>query len=114
MSFRLFSFSCIKSLKYRRLELDVILMFKIYYNLSDSLFDDYFIHSKRMCNLRSHEFAIQSKFYVSCDQFRNFFFNRMVKIWNNFPHDLVSATSLQVFKNRLKKFDLHTVRCLIY
>ena len=35
-----------KSLEYGRLEFDVILMFKVYYNLSDLQFDDYFIHSK--------------------------------------------------------------------
>ena len=57
----------IKSLEYRRLEFDVILMFKIYHNLSDLQFDDYFIHSKRRYHLRSHEFVIQSKFCASCD-----------------------------------------------
>ena len=55
----------IKSLEYRRLEFNVILMFKIYYNLSDLQFDDYFIHSKRKYNPRSDEFVIQSKFYAS-------------------------------------------------
>ena len=47
-----------KSLEYRRLEFDVILMLKIYYNLSALQFDDYFIHSIRRYNLRSHEFVI--------------------------------------------------------
>ena len=104
----------IKSLEYRRLAFDDILIFKIYHNLSDLQFDDYFTHSRRRCNLRSHEFVIQSKFYASCDQFRNFFFNRIAGIWNSLPYDLVSATSLQVFKRRLKKFDLHTICCVIY
>ena len=89
-------------------------MFKIYYNLSDLQFDDYFIPSKRRHNLRSHKFVIQSKFYTSCDQFRNFFFDRIVGIWNSLSHDLVSATSLQQFKRRLTKFDLHTICGLIY
>ena len=104
----------IESLEYRRLEFDVILMFQICHNLSDLQFDDYFIHSKRRCDLRSHEFVIQSKFYANCDQFCNFFFNRIVRIWNSLPYDLVSATSLQVFKRRLKNFDLHAICCLIY
>ena len=38
----------------------------------------------------------------------------LVRIWNNLPHDLVSATSVQVFKKCLKKFDLQTVCCHIY
>ena len=86
----------IKSLEYRGLEFGFILMFKIYYNLSDLQFDDYFIHSKRRYNLRSHEFVIQSKFYASCDQFRNFFFNRIVRIWNSLPHDLWPNSPIQI------------------
>ena len=56
----------IKSLEYHRLEFDVILMFKIYYNLSDLQFDDYFNHSTAPKEgslaynlLRFHEFVIQ-------------------------------------------------------
>ena len=41
-------------------------------------------------------------------------FNRIVRIWNSLLYDLASATSLQVFKRRLKKIDLHTICCLIY
>ena len=104
----------IKPMEYRRLKFVVILMLKIYYNLSDLQFDDYFIRSKRRYNLCSHEFVIQSKFYAGCDQFRNFFFNHCVRIWNNLPHDVVSATRLHVFKKRLKQFDLHSVSCHIY
>ena len=37
----------IKSLDYRRLEFNVIFIFKIYNNLFDLQFDDCFIHSKR-------------------------------------------------------------------
>ena len=48
----------IKSLEYCRLEFDVILMFKIYYNLSDLQLDNYFIHSKKIYNLHFHEFVI--------------------------------------------------------
>ena len=69
-------------------------------------------------NLRSHEFVIQSKFYASCDQFRNFFFNQIVRSWNNLPHGLVSATrdqsSCMLFKKCLKKFDLHILSYLMY
>ena len=79
----------IKTLKYCRLEFEDILIFRIYYGLSDLQFDDYFFFSKRKYNTCSHEFVIQPKFYASCDQFRieNFFFNRIVKIWNNLPQD---------------------------
>ena len=45
----------IKSLEYCRLEFDIILMFKIYHNLFDLPFDNYFEHCDKMYNLRSHD-----------------------------------------------------------
>ena len=57
----------IKSLEYRRLESDIIPIFKIY-NLSDSPFDNYFEHYNKMYNLRSHDFKIKSKFCANTDQ----------------------------------------------
>ena len=52
----------IKSLEYRRLQFDIILMFKIYHKLSDLHFDNYFEHCDRKYNFRSHNFKIKSKF----------------------------------------------------
>ena len=75
----------IKSREYPRLEFDVILMLKMCYNLSDVQYGDYFILFKRRYNLRSYELVIQSKFYASCDQFHNFFFHRIARIWNSLP-----------------------------
>ena len=48
------------------------------------------------------------------DQFRHFFFNRIVSVWNSLSNDLVSASSLSLFKLRLHKFDLHTVAALVF
>ena len=81
----------IKSLEYRRLQFDIILMFKIYHKLSDSHFDNYFEHCDRKYNFRSHNFKIKSKFCTksNTEQFCNFFFIRIINIWNKLPHDLV-------------------------
>ena len=38
----------------------------------------------------------------------------IVRICNNLPYDSVSATSLHVFKKRLRKIDLHAVNYHIY
>ena len=54
--------STAKSLEYRRLDFDIILMFKIYHSLSDLFFYNYFEHYDRMYNFRSHNFKIKSKF----------------------------------------------------
>ena len=51
-----------KSLEYRRLQLDIILMFKIYHKLSDLHIDKYFEHCDRKYNFRSHNFKINPNF----------------------------------------------------
>ena len=63
-----------KSLEYRRLEFDIILMFKIYHNLSILHFDNYFEHCDRKYNFRSLNFTVKSKFCANTDQFRNFLY----------------------------------------
>ena len=70
----------IKSLEYRRLQFDIILMFKIYHKLSDLHFDNYFKHCDRKYNFRSHNFKIKSKFCTNTEQFHNFFFIRIIKV----------------------------------
>ena len=70
----------IKSLEYRRLQFDIILMFKIYRKLSDLHFDNYFNHSDRKYNFRSHNFKIKSKLCTNTEQFRNFFFIRIINV----------------------------------
>ena len=52
----------IKSLEYRRLQFDIILIFKIYHKFSDLHFDNYFERCDRKYNFRSHNFKIKSKF----------------------------------------------------
>ena len=60
----------IKSLEYRRLEFDLILMYKISHNLSDLNFSNYFVFQTCAYNLRRHDFTVQSLFHnASPDQF---------------------------------------------
>ena len=104
----------ITSLEYRRLEFDNILMFKIYHNLSDLPFDNYFEHCDKMYNLRSHDFKINSTFCANTDQYRNFFFIRIIKVWNNLLHDLVSAPNIVIFRKRLKNLNLSFIVSLTF
>ena len=100
-------------MEYRRLQFDIILMFKIYHKLSDLQFDHYFEHCDRKYNLRSHNFQIKSKLYTNTEQFRNFFFIRIINVWNKLPQDLVSAPNIVIFRNRLKNFNSLTFILLL-
>ena len=89
-------------------------MFKIYHKLSDLHFDNYFWHCDRKHNFRSHNFKIKSKFCTNTEQFRNFFFIRIINVWNKLPHDLVSAPNIVIFRNRLKNFNLYCIASLTF
>ena len=104
----------IKSLKYRRLQFDIILMFKIYHKLSDLQFDNYFEHCDRKYNFRFHNFKIKSKLCTNTEQFCNFFFTRIINVWNKLPHDLVSAPNIVIFRNHLKNFNLYSIASLTF
>ena len=103
----------IKSLEYRRLQFDIILMFKIYHDFSDLHFDNYFEHCDRKDNFRSYNFKIKSKFCTYTEQFHNFFI-RIINVWNKLPHDLVSAPNIVIFRNRLKNFNLCSIASLAF
>ena len=104
----------IKSLEYRRIQFDIILMFKIYHKLSDLQFDNYFEHCDRKYNFRSHNFQIKSKLSTNTEQCRNFFFIRIINVWNKLPQDLVSAPNIVIFRNRLKNFNLYSIASLTF
>ena len=104
----------INSLEYRRLEFDLILMFKICHNLSDLNFCEFFELRKNRYNLRQHSLTVESLFHPKHEQYRYFFFNRIVNIWNNLLESIISAETLPIFKRRLHKFDLHNIANLTY
>ena len=99
----------IKSLEYCRVELDLILMYKICYHLSDLHFDDYFVFRDTGYNLRHHSLSVQTLQQRKHNQYQHFFFNRIVNIGNRLPDDVVTAPSSSSFKHRVKNFDLHAI-----
>ena len=70
----------INSLEYRRLEFDLILMFKICHNLCDLNFYEFFKLRKSRYNLCQHSLTVESLFPSKHEQYRYFFFNRIVNI----------------------------------
>ena len=104
----------INSLEYRRLEFDLILMFKIRHSQCDLNFYEFFKLRKSRYNLRQHSLTVESLFHPKHEQYRYFFFNCIVNIWNNLLESIISAETLFIFKLRLHKFDLHNIANLTY
>lgn len=50
---------------------------------------------------RGHKYKITKKFCTNLSA--HFFTNRVVNIWNNLPHQIVAAETLNSFKNALDK-----------
>ena len=96
----------IKFLEYRRVEFDLILMYKFCYHLSDLQFDDYFVFRDTgyRYNLRHHSLSVQTLQQCKHNQCQHFFFNHIINIWNRLPDDVVIAPSLSSFKHHLKNF----------
>lgn len=103
-----------KSLEYRRAEFDLMFMFKIFHNISEIKFNDYFVLHESGYNLRRNSKNISSKVQPKHDQFLNFYFNRICRMWNSLPEIIITAPSYNTFKMRLKAFDLHNCLALIY
>ena len=87
------------SLEYRRLRGDLIEMFKMTHKIYDpltltSLFS-FNYNITRSNNLKLNKPRINTK------TFQNFFTNRIINVWNQLPMDIVSADSLNVFKNKI-------------
>ena len=92
----------IPSLEFRRLRGDLIETFKLCNGLYDpvttsSLFD--------MCSFsktRSNGLKI-NKTNTEHEQFKNFFTNRIVNVWNGLPAHVVRSESTNSFKNQIDK-----------
>ena len=90
-------------------------MYKISHNLCDLNFSDYFVFQTCDYNLRRHDFTLQFLFHnASHDQFRQFYFNRIVSTWNWLLDVVVSASTLSILKTKLKRYNLHTIASLVY
>ena len=100
----------IKSLEYRRLKFDIILLYKILNNLlhvnnnvKGLLKKSQFLNKY---SLRRHHLCLH-KPRPSRTAIRNHFFtNRIIRVWNKLPTSLVSSKTLNIFKMKLNNIDL--------
>ena len=100
----------IKSLEERRINFDLILVYKIVNNLCFINFSDYFSFTNCRYNLRRNSLQIQHncsfKIKLQSGLWHNSYFVRVVKVWNSLPDQVVTARSLSAFKARINEADL--------
>jgi len=92
------------SLEVRRLRFDLTLCFRLLHGLCDFDFNRFFeIRGSSQTRGHSLKLVVQPALR-DCRKF--FFANRVVKVWNALPENLVTATTLYIFKRNLKTIDL--------
>jgi hypothetical protein len=94
------------TLKYRQVRGEMIELFKIVTGIYDtkcSLYLDFYQQNDNHPATRDHRYKIAQQ---GCryDMRKHFFINRSVPIWNSLPDSVVSAETINTFKNRLDKF----------
>ena len=90
------------SLEYRRLRGDLIECYKIIHHKYDPHTTDKLLTLTSSCITRSNSLKL-TKLRFNGDQFKNFFINRVINLWNKLPHYVVNASSLNNFKNSIDR-----------
>ncbi len=94
----------LESLELRRLQADLIMVYKIIHRLVDLRFEDYFQYCQNRSS-RGHRFKLTvAKSNTICRA--NFFSCRVVSVWNSLLQITVNSATLNTFKNRLSKENL--------
>ena len=91
------------SLEFRRLRGDLIEVYKIIHNIYDPLTTHSLLTIDSSSCTRSNGFKL-TKPSFNTKPYKHFFTNRIVNDWNSLPNQVVSADSLNSFKN---KIDIH-------
>ena len=90
------------SLGFRRLRGDMIEVFKITHNIYDPLTTKNFFIYNTHTKTRTNGYKM-SKIHTNKSSYQHFFTNRIVNHWNGLPADVVSAETVNSFKNVLDK-----------
>ena len=89
------------TLEDRRVRADLIEVFKIVIGLSSIKFETFFELDNKGIT-RGHQWKLRKK-RCNTDLRHHFFSERVINMWNNLDKHVVSATSINCFKNRLQK-----------
>ena len=90
----------LKSLEYRRLEFDMILVYEICYKLVDISINKFFEFDDTHYCLRCHKLCLKPKYQPKHESSRHFFSHRIVSVLNSLPESFVVFTSLATFKTQ--------------
>ena len=90
------------TLRYRRRRGDLIETFKVVHKIYDPECSPVLVRSTRIS--RGHSFKLFKRPVQRLDIRKYFFTNRVIDMWNNLPEEVVSANTLNSFKNRLDRF----------
>ncbi len=103
----------LRSLEYRRLQTDLIMVFKITHKLIDIPTENFFTFYSSPYATRSHKYCLLiPKTKAKCRS--SFLTDRIPSIWNKLPSDMFLPDTLLSFKTKLNRFDLHRIASLKY
>ncbi len=91
----------LESLEQRRLINDIQLMYKIVKNKIQIRFEDFFAYQGDTFTRKHCLAVIEPPGHINAIKYS--FVNRMTKIWNRLPEDLVTEASISSFKRHLNK-----------
>ena len=94
------------SLVYRRQRRDMIECYKLTHHIHDPLTTHTLFEFDNNNITRSHPYKLKKPRFNS-QKYQHFFTNRIVNPWNGLPADVVSAETLNAFKNKLDKHWAH-------
>ena len=91
------------SLEYRRLRGDMIEVYKILHQIYDPCTTKPLLTQVSQGEItRGHEYKL-TIFFTKTRLYQTFFTNRIINCWNKLPSEIVSASSLNAFKNQIDK-----------
>ena len=96
----------IESLELRRLQFDLITVYKILNNHIDITVEQFFVPLRTTYNLRHHKFSLKKPTVANSNVLQNSFKYRVIDAWNSLPSTLVSCEYLSAFKTELHKVPL--------
>jgi len=91
------------TLYFRRIRGDMIETFNIVTGIYDTVASPNMLAAGSSYATRGHDFRLQ-KIRARCDLQKYYFINKVVNMWNSLSSYVVSAESVNCFKNRLDNF----------
>ena len=95
----------LKTLEYRRKEIDLVMVYKMMNNLVDIRQEDFYEMYVSTYNTRSHELCNTNSTPKS-EMEKLSFSKRTVPMWNNLPAEVVTAKSITAFKSKIRNVNL--------